>query len=121
MMLDGSTSASALEHQLNKIYITVLKTLVRDEYLEAEKEDMYTLLQQVLKTIVALYLPLSVNSLCRLLYLPKVDIEQGLADLYAVLDIPTDTNQPLRLHHPSFRDFLISKKRCSDIDFLSPF
>jgi hypothetical protein len=115
MMLDGSTSASALEHQFNKIYITVLKTSVRDEYLEAEKEDMYALLRQVLGTIVALYSPLSVNSLCGLLYIPKVDIEQGLADLHAVLDIPTDTNQPPRLHHHSFRDFLINKERCSDL------
>jgi hypothetical protein len=121
MMLDGSTYASAPEHQLNKIYITVLKTSVRDEYLEAEKEDMYALLRQVLGTIVALYSPLSVNSLCGLLYLPKVDIEQGLADLHAVLDIPTDTNRPLRLHHPSFRDFLINKERCGDLDFSSPF
>jgi len=82
---------------------------------------MYALLRQVLGTIVALYSPLSVNSLCRLLYLPKVDIEQGLADLHAVLDIPTDTNQPLRLHHPLFRDFLINKERCSNLDFSSLF
>jgi hypothetical protein len=79
------------------------------------------LLRQILRTIVALYSPLSVNSLCELLHLPKGAIEQGLADLYAVLDIPTGTNRPLRLHHPSFRDFLIDKERCSDVDFSSPF
>jgi hypothetical protein len=82
---------------------------------------MYLLLRQILGTIVALYSPLSINSLCRLLPLSKGAIEQGLTDLYAVLNIPTDTNRPLRLHHPLFRDFLIEKERCSDVDFSSPF
>jgi hypothetical protein len=53
---------------------------------------MYLLLRQILRTIVALYSPLSVNSLYRLLHLSKGAIEQGLADLYAVLDILIDTN-----------------------------
>jgi hypothetical protein len=82
---------------------------------------MYLSLKQILKTIVALYSLLSVNSLCRLLYLSKGAIEQGLTDLYAILDIPINTNRPLRLHYPSFRDFLINKERCSNVDFLSPF
>jgi hypothetical protein len=117
MMLDGITFTSAPEHQLNKIYITVLKTSVRDEYLEEEKQDMYLLLRQVLGTIVALYSPLSVSSLCGLLHLPKGAIERGLADLHAILDIPKDTTRPLRLHHPSFRDFLLKQDRCTDPNF----
>ncbi len=88
MMLDGITSAS-----------TVLKTSVRDEYLEEEKQDMYSFLRQVLGTIVALYSPLSVSSLSGLLHLPKGAIERGLADLHAILDIPKDTHRPLHLHH----------------------
>jgi hypothetical protein len=121
MMLDGITSASALEHQLNKIYITVLKTSVHDKYLEEEKQDMYLLLRQLLGTIVTLYSPLSVTSLYGLLHLPKGAIERGLADLHAILDIPKDIHRLLRLHHPSFRDFLIDKERCSDLDSSSPF
>jgi hypothetical protein len=53
---------------------------------------MYALLRQVLRTIVVLYLLLFVNSLCGLLYLPKVDIKQGLADLYAILNILININ-----------------------------
>ena len=64
-----------------------------------------------------LYSPLSVNSLSTLLDRPKDDIKQGLVDLYTILDIPKDTPRPLRLHHPSFRDFLRDKKRCSDPNF----
>jgi hypothetical protein len=121
MIINGSISTSAPEQHLNKIYIAVLKNTIHQEYLEEEKQDLYSLLRQILGTIVTLYSPLSINSLCRLLHLPKGAIERGLADLHAVLDIPTDTNQPLRLHHPSFHDFLIDKERCSDVDFSSPF
>jgi hypothetical protein len=114
MMLYGSTSTLAAEQHLNKIYTTVLKCTIRDEYLEEEKQDMYSFLKKVLGTIVLLYSPLPVNSLSELLHLHKGDIERRLAELHAILDVPKDTHRPLRLHHPSFRDFLLSKDRCGD-------
>ena len=116
-LLGGSATTSPPEEQLNKIYLTVLKNSIHDEYSEEEKQDMYSMLRKVLGTVVVLYSPLPVNSLGGLFYLPKENIEQALADLHAILDIPEDTNQPLRLHHPSFRDFLLNKDRCSDPKF----
>jgi hypothetical protein len=41
-----------------------------------------------------------------------------LRDLHAILVVSSDSAQPLRLHHPSFRDFLLSEDRCSDANFL---
>ena len=117
MMLVGSTSTLAPDRHLNSVYITVLKNTIHEEYLEEEKEDRYSVLKQILGTVVLLYSPLSVNSLPKLLHPPKGNIERGLADLYAILDIPKDTSRPLRLHHPSFRDFLVNKDRCSDPNF----
>jgi hypothetical protein len=40
-----------------------------------------------------------------------------LKDLHAILKIQTDHTRPLRLHHPSFRDFLLDKNKCGDSDF----
>jgi hypothetical protein len=117
MMLGGSASTSALEYHLNTIYVTVLESTIHEEYLPEEKQDMYSFLKQVLGTIVLLYSPLSVNSLCVLLDCPKDNIEQGLLDLYAILDIPKDQTRPLRLHHPSFRDFLLNNSRCKNPNF----
>jgi hypothetical protein len=114
MILDGSTSTLAAEQHLNKIYMTVLKYTIRDEYLEEEKQEMYSFLKKVLGTLVLLHSPLPVNSLSELLHLPKGDIERRLAELHAILDVPKDIHQPLRLHHPSFRDFLLSKDKCGD-------
>lgn len=117
MMIDGSTSNLGAVQHLNKIYMTVLRNSVHDGYLEEEKQDLYLLLRQVLGAIVAMSSPLSVRSLYRLLDLPKGAIEEVLASLHAILDIPKDPGQPLRLHHPSFRDFLADKMRCNDLNF----
>jgi hypothetical protein len=111
----GSTSTLATEQHLNKIYTIVLKCTIRDEYLEEEKQDIYSFLKKVLRTIILLYSPLPVNSLSELLHLPKGDIERRFTELHVILNIPKDTQRPLRLYHPSFRDFLLSKDRYDDL------
>jgi hypothetical protein len=75
------------------------------------------LLRQILRSIVILFSPLSTYSLSKLLYIPITEINQTLDDLHSVIDIPTQKIQPLRLHHPSFRDFLLNKDRYIDLNF----
>ncbi len=116
-MLAGSTSILAPEHHLNNVYMKVLESTVHGGYLENEKKDKYLLLKQVLGALVLLDSPLSINSLSKLLCLPVKIIHRGLADLHAILDIPKEANAPLHLHHPSFRDFLLDKDRCSNLHF----
>jgi hypothetical protein len=117
MMLQGNKSVAAPESHLNEIYLTVLKNSVRQDYMEQEKGDLYNTLRKVLGSIVVLFSALSIDTLAGLLYIPKQDIDQTLEDLYAILDIPEDRSRPLRLHHPSFRDFLLNKERCTDSNF----
>ena len=119
-ILKGSSSAiRGLEEHLNEIYLTVLKHSIPSNYSEEEKEEACNILKHTLGSIVVLLLPLSTSSLSRLLQLPKEEVDQTFEDLYAILDIPKDLTYPLRLHHPSFRDFLLSKDRCGDfwVDF----
>lgn len=116
-ILDDSTSTLAPELHLNNIYLTVLRNTIRQEYTEKEIQDIYTFLRQLLGTVVTLHSPLSVDSLSALLHITKGDIGHGLTDLHAILDIPQDAQRPLRLHHPSFRDFLLNRDRCSDPHF----
>jgi hypothetical protein len=71
----------------------------------------------MLGSIVVLLSPLSRHSLSRLLCISEEDIDENLEDLHAILDIPNDQIRPLHLHHPSFRDFLLNKDRCSDPKF----
>jgi hypothetical protein len=75
------------------------------------------MLRDILGSVVALFSPLSVDSLSRLLVTPKQRVDRILKDLHAILDILTDHTRPLRLYHLSFRDFLLDKNRCGDSDF----
>jgi len=44
----------------------------------------------------------------------EIQVTQTLKRLQAILDFPKDVARLLRLHHPSFRDFLLNKDRCGE-------
>ncbi|KAF7507209.1 hypothetical protein GJ744_010891 [Endocarpon pusillum] len=118
MILRGNTSAlTAPEKHLDEIYNTVLRQAISSEYTDDEKEESYLLLRQILGSIVTLLSPLCISSLSTLIRVPREDVNQTLDELHSILDIPRDQSQPLRLHHPSFRDFLLNKERCTDTRF----
>ena len=117
MILRGGSAPTPPEKHLDEIYTTVLKQSIPQEFTKEEREEASYMLRQVLGCIVTLSSPLSACSLRRLLCITKEDINQTLDDLHSILDIPEDETWPLRLYHPSFRDFLLNQKRCGDVNF----
>ena len=112
IILEGSSSAiTEPEKHLNEIYLTVLNNSISPTYSDKEKEEVYDKLKYTLGSLVVLLSPLSTSSLSKLLHLPRKDVDATFNDLYAILDIPDDPTRQLRLHHPSFRDFLLNKDR----------
>ncbi len=105
------------DRHLNEIYTTVLKNSIRHGYDTFQRECILSRFRKVLGMIVILSSPLSASSISRLLHVTIQQVVQTLNDLHAILDIPEDQTCPLRLHHPSFRDFLLDKERCSDSNF----
>src|SRR2546423_8721777 len=104
---DDSSSddpAVAPEEHLNKLYITVLRNSARN-YKKQEKKKWYKLLKTTIGTIVVLFSPLSTSSLADVLHVRREDVIRTLNDLHSILAIPEERAQPIRLHHPSFRDF----------------
>ena len=118
LILQSDASITAPEERLNEIYITILTNSISDEYDDEEKEEVYKMLKAILGTIIILYSPLSAVSLARLLYIPREDIGRAVDDLHSILVVPEDQCHPIRLHHPSFRDFLLDQQRCRDQHFL---
>ena len=115
---EGSGSAiTAPEKHLDEIYTTVLEHSITLEYTHKEKEELYCILRQILGSTAVLFSPLSAYSLSKLLRVKKEDIDQTLEDLHSILDVPKEQNRPLRLHHPSFRDFLLNNNRCTNLNF----
>ena len=117
ILLEGSGFSTTPEEHLNEIYITVLQNSIRPVYTVQEKQMLYSMLKRILGSIVTLFSPLSTDSLSKLLHIPKQKLCRALNDLYAILDIPKNLSRPIRLHHPSFRDFLLDKERCRDLNF----
>jgi hypothetical protein len=118
IILEGSSTAiNAPEKQLNEIYLTVLRQSISPNYTAEEAEELRRTLKNLLGSIVTLFSPLSTQSLSKLVNTSQGEVDQTLDDLHAILDIPKDRTCPLRLHHPSFRDFLLNKERCSDSNF----
>jgi hypothetical protein len=104
------------EQRLDSIYLTVLESPVR-KYRKQEKKRWYTLIRETLGAIVLLQSTLSASSLGQLLRVSTEDVHRTLHELHSIVDVPQDPNRPVRLHHPSFRDFLLDKKRCGNDSF----
>jgi len=118
-IMEGGTSGTAPEQKLDKIYLTVLENSVMGDFDEEELEDIYLTLREILGSLAVLSSPLTSKALGVLLQIPKDDVNQALEDLHAILDIPAAKDQisPIRLHHPSFRDFLLNNQRCTNLHF----
>jgi hypothetical protein len=116
-LLQGGSTGSGPEESLNEIYTSVLRSAVPSTYSEQEQKKLHGLLRQILGAIVVLSSPLPLESLCKLLQLRLQSTGYMLGNLHAILDIPNDLGCSNRLHHPSFRDFLLNKRRCRDLIF----
>lgn len=115
-LLNGHRSGAGPEQQLDQIYTSVLQDSIQQDYNEKEKVELYEILREVLGSIVILSSPLSMQSLANLLSMPLREVQDTLADLHTIFNIPRQPSRPIRLHHPTFRDFLLDKTRCRDPD-----
>ncbi|KAK0766479.1 hypothetical protein N5P37_000204 [Trichoderma harzianum] len=94
---------------LDATYLPVLEQLIRD-LKGGEKRAVITKFQEIVGTIVLLASPLSITSLANLLAVDTEKIDNQLDMLHSVLNIPLSPDEPIRLFHLSFRDFLIDKE-----------
>ena len=104
---------------LDQLYIGVLENAIRhygwDEEASYEVE-LNSQFRRILGCIVVLLNAVSVTSLARLCGLDPTPVFLTLDSLRAILEAPktpSDTHS-IRVHHPSFRDFFLDPKRCSD-------
>ncbi|KAF9767226.1 hypothetical protein IL306_000228 [Fusarium sp. DS 682] len=120
MLIHGFSSGGGPEKKLDQIYTAVLQHFVQGAT-DDEREELYFMLRQVIGAIAILYSPLAMEPLSRLLNLHLRDVQETLNDLHTIFYIPKHSSgqdpRPIRLHHPTFRDFLLNKDRCTDFNF----
>ena len=103
---------SSPHYYLDKLYMQVLTHAF--PYISIQLSGR---LKTILGSIVFLQEPLSLVSLENLLGLPPSAVQQTLMHLCSIIILPDNKNQPIRLHHPSFVDFITDPNRCCDRQF----
>ncbi|KAI9779259.1 MAG: hypothetical protein M1839_007511 [Geoglossum umbratile] len=104
--------------ELDEMYTKVLNHSVMGNCPEQSKPEFIKRFKQIVGPIVILFDSLSTTTLDKLLDVPNWKTDSKiLLRLNSLLDVPENQDSPIRLLHPSFRDFLLDKKRCSDSRF----
>ncbi|KAF8534301.1 WD40-repeat-containing domain protein [Trichophaea hybrida] len=108
----GQTPTRELDEMYTKI---LMHSIVHGDRHKRNQEKLGGEFKRIIGSIVILFDTLSVSMLARLLDTPERTISVRLRCLHSVLDVPESQEFPVRLLHPSFRDFLLDKERCLNI------
>jgi hypothetical protein len=95
---------------LDSLYLQVLLSSLG-------KYSHHALVQRVITTVVLAAVPLTIDTLGVII---GEDVNAVIRSLSSVLLVPTSARaavEPVRAFHPSFRDFLTDKTRCTDARF----
>jgi glutamate mutase epsilon subunit len=76
--------------------------------------QLYARQRKILGGIAVLLSLLPAAALVKVISISRAQVTRTLERIQAILEVPKDTAGFIRLHHPSFRDFLLSKDRCGD-------
>ena len=96
--------------QLDNLYLAILSratTGLRKELIER--------MQILVGTIVCLRSEMPLDIIGQ--FLKMRSVVTTLGRIQSIIPIPTDTSQPIQIHHPSFPDFITSRERCPDSRF----
>lgn len=113
----GSTPTKP-EKELDAMYTTVLTQPLPMQLEPDEVARVQALFRRIVGSIVVLSDVMTPANLAVMLEEPKDNILSTLHRLHSVLDVPEEGTRPIRLLHPSFRDFLLDPARCLTNAFL---
>ncbi|OQD96830.1 hypothetical protein PENSOL_c014G04933 [Penicillium solitum] len=116
-------SSLKLLEEMSSLYLTILREYVSLQNWETDVQSTCcSLVRHYLGSLVVLFDQLPPRSLYRLI--PREargpDIHEILGNLGSILDFPSDEDNcidKIRIHHPTFREFLLDRERCTDNKF----
>jgi hypothetical protein len=115
IMLARREGSSASPYRfLDRLYLQVLRTSVFSEEPE-EEVVLCESLRVVVGSILAAQQPLSVAAHALLLHQDPADVQLVVRSLSALLLSTGD--EPVRIFHPSFPDFIVDSRRCDESRF----
>jgi hypothetical protein len=103
--------------ELDEIYTQILQRSFNGVQDGRDKSQLLQTLKLIVGSFALLTKPLPAATLANLLQIRPETVNLRVRHLHSVLNIPQSQDHPIRLLHPSFRDFLVDKDRCSDPNF----
>ena len=98
---------------IDQLYTQVLEQAVDD--MDLDIEEVHSRFRTVVGAVLLVLNPLSARGLSDLLGVPS--ISTTISSLHSLLLVPEDPEDPIRVFHKSFPDFLTDPLRCKDKQF----
>lgn len=117
LIFDDEVETDAPQQKIDEIYLKVLAFPHLAKSTRSAKSRFHALIGKILGFISVFFEPVSASSLSELLSLEKQKLNDKLRQLHSVVDVPQEESSPLGLVHLSFRDFLLSEERSSELPF----
>lgn len=112
---DSKQTGSSSTKQLDSMYMKVLRHAVKvEDPVSPEDGRLLHQFRQIVGAIVVLSEALSTNALAMLLDIRLDEVDTAVESLSSLLSFPETDDIPIKLLHPSFRDFLLDKGRCDN-------
>ena len=105
------------EGGVDLLYIKILELAFQDA--DPGEQELYSRFRNVVGAVLLVFHPLSRKALHNLLRNCKTPshISTPLRSLHSLLNIPDSEDEPVRVFHKSFPDFLTDQTRCKDERF----
>jgi NACHT domain len=116
-VIQGGDAKQGPEQNLDEIYMQILRDSLIGDSDKQDEGEVIELFQQTVGSIVVLFDLLSIIAVSKLLFIELREIKLIMRYLRSVIDVPGKEDSPIKLLHPSFRDFLLDKQRCRDKRF----
>ena len=100
---------------VDPLYTKVLQQAFSD--VRADKSQGYFHFRTIVGAVLLIFNPLSINDLSELLGCDTHHIRSTVRSLHSLLLVPDSTEDPIRIFHKSFPDFLLDSDRCQDKRF----
>ncbi|KAI5856229.1 vegetative incompatibility protein HET-E-1 [Tricharina praecox] len=121
LVLDDSNEhgTSSTLRQLDLMYLKIIRyaVQVRGQASSTSEERLSQRFRQIVGSIVVSNEALTVGALSALLNMQPYDVDRTVESLGSILRYPEFDETPIKLLHPSFRDFLLDNRRCNDPRF----
>ena len=111
------SQGAAHERGIDLLYTQILELAFQDA--DPDDHELYSALRNVVGAVFLAFHPLSRKTLSSLLRNcgTSSDVSTTLRFLHSLLKIPDSEDEPIRVFHKSFPDFLTDRTRCKDERF----